>query len=73
MMLTNAHQAKMLEVKELFGQHLCFDQYTTELIGYSEAAEASVPVWAHDSPNAKRAANKGEYQDITREFMRRFA
>jgi hypothetical protein len=45
---------------------------TTELIGYSEAAENSVPVWMLDSPNARRAALKGEYQTITDEFIRRF-
>ena len=43
--------------------------YTTELIGYSEAAEALVPVWEHGSDNARRAARKNEYPAITRELM----
>jgi chromosome partitioning protein len=71
-LITGAHQAKMAEVQGYLGKQACFERYTTELIGYSEAAEASVPVWAHDSPNARRAAGKGEYQAITEEFMKRF-
>ena len=43
--------------------------YTTELIGYSEAAENQVPVWEHNSPNARRAAIKNEYPEITRELL----
>lgn len=46
---------------------------TTELIGYSEAAENSVPVWNLGSPNARRAANKREYETITDEFLGRFS
>lgn len=71
-LLTITHQGKMQQVQEMLGEGACFDEHTTELIGYSEAAEASVPVWAHNSQNAKRAARKDEYQSITREFLRRF-
>jgi chromosome partitioning protein len=70
--LTVAHQDKMAEVRVMLGPAKCFKQFTTELIGYSEAAAASVPVWALDSDNARRASNKGEYQAITREFLKRF-
>lgn len=71
-MLTIAHESKMAEVRLMLGTGLCFSDHTTELIGYSEAAAASVPVWALDTPNALRAAQKGEYQSITKEFMKRF-
>jgi len=71
-MLTTTHYEKMQQVQEMLGEKSCFDEHTTELIGYSEAAEASVPIWAHDSPNAKRAARKNEYQNIAQEVLRRF-
>lgn len=68
---TVAHASKMSEIEgRLPG--MCFQAHTTELIGYSEAAEASVPVWAHNSDNAKRAARAGEYQAIAIEFLKRF-
>jgi chromosome partitioning protein len=70
--LTVAHQDKMAEVRVMLGPGKCFKQFTTELIGYSEAAAASVPVWALNSDNARRAADKGEYQAITREFIKTF-
>lgn len=49
------------------------ETHTTDLIGYSEAASADppVPVWEHDSTNARRAARKNEYPEITRELMAR--
>lgn len=71
-MTTLAHSNKMAAIRADLGPNSCFDTHTTELIGYSEAAEASVPVWAHDSDNARRAAQKNEYQDITQEFLKRF-
>src|SRR5262249_18421476 len=71
-MLTVTHQGKMADVASLVGKDKCFSDYTTELIGYSEAAENSVPVWEHGRPNATRAARKREYQSITDEFLRRF-
>ena len=45
--------------------------HTTELIGYSEAAENRIPVWEHPSQNARRAANKNEYPEITNELIQR--
>jgi len=71
-MLTVTHQGKMADVARLVGSDKCFPDHTTELIGYGEAAENSVPVWEHGSPNALRAARKQEYQRITDEFLRRF-
>lgn len=70
--LTVAHDSKMDEIAQLLGGGVCFPEHTTELIGYSEAAEASVPIWALDTPNALRASAKGEYQAIAREFLKRF-
>jgi len=61
------------QLRTMLGPAKCFKLFTTELIGYSEAAESSVPVWALDSENARRAADKGEYQGITREFLKRFS
>ncbi len=69
--ITTVHQEKMREVPTILGP-VCFERHTTELIGYSEAAEASVPVWAHPSLNAEKAAGKGEYQAIAKEFLKRF-
>lgn len=48
-----------------------FYRSTTELIGYSEAAENMIPVWEHPSENARRAAQKNEYPAITSELMNR--
>ena len=50
----------------------CFNTHTTELIGYSDAAEESVPVWQVETPNGRKAARKREYEEITKEFLRRF-
>ena len=66
--LTSAHAAKMEEVRE---QHECFTTHTTELIGYTEAAENCLPVWLHTTDNARRAASKGEYPRIVDEFLER--
>ncbi len=70
--LTNVHADKMSEVNRLVGQGVCFNDHTTELIGYSEAAEGLAPIWMLNTPNAQRAAAKREYEDITQEFMKRF-
>jgi chromosome partitioning protein len=71
-MVTNVHYEKMLEVSRLVGKDLCFSTHTTELIGYSEAAESTAPIWMLDTPNALRASAKQEYEGITREFLKRF-
>ena len=71
-MITNTHYDTMASVRTLLGPKTCFSDHTTEMIGYGEAAENSLPVWMHASVNAKRAANKGEYTGITDEFLRRF-
>ena len=69
LMLTSAHAAKMEEVRQL---HDCFETHTTELIGYTEAAENSCPVWLHGTENSRRATNKKEYPRIVDEFLERF-
>jgi chromosome partitioning protein len=71
-LVTNTHFDRMQRVSSMFGNNACFSTYTTELIGFSEAAENNLPVWMHASPNAKRAARKHEYEQITEEFLRRF-
>jgi chromosome partitioning protein len=71
-MLTNMHFGTMNRVQQLVGDGVCFGDYTTELIGYSEAAENSVPVWMLQTQAAERAAAKQEYERITKEFLRRF-
>jgi chromosome partitioning protein len=70
--ITNTHSTMMETVKRQIGSDLCFQCHTTELIGYGEAAEHALPVWHHDSPNAKHAAGKKEYNQITDEFVKRF-
>ena len=49
---------------------LVFNNPTTELTGYQEAAAEAMPVFLHGSGNAKRAAN--QYFAITQEFIQRF-
>ena len=70
-MLTTAHANKMQEIRSSLDSK-CFETHTTELIGYTEAAENSLPVWLHDSENAKRAAQKQEYPRIVDELLKRF-
>jgi hypothetical protein len=72
MNITNTHWNKMAEVHQLLGDAMCFKTYTTELIGYGEAAENSLPVWRNNSPNSKKAAGLRQYVDITHEFVTRF-
>ena len=69
--MTNAHSDKMAEVRSSFGDK-CFDTHTTELIGYTEAAANSLPVWLHDSDNARRAAGKQEYPKVVDQMLQRF-
>ena len=67
-MLTKVHASTMAQVRNELGD-LCFENHTTELIGYSEAAQVSCPVWSYQSDNAQRAA--GEYPKIVGELLRR--
>ena len=69
--LTRQHEGYMHDVQREYPK-FCFDTYTTELIGYSEAAERRLPVWMTHTDNAQRAARKKEYEKITTEFVRRF-
>ena len=71
-MLTNVHAGTMVNVRNLVGAANCFGTYTTELIGYSEAAENSAPIWMLATVNCQRAAAKREYELITQEFVQRF-
>ena len=69
---TTAHANKMEEVRSSLGLGKCFETHTTELIGYTEAAENSLPVWLHDSANARRAREKQEYPKIVDELLEKF-
>jgi chromosome partitioning protein len=71
-MITNTHADRMTRVAAAFGKGSCYQTYTTELIGFSEAAENYLPIWMQSSPNAKRAADKREYELITKEFASRY-
>jgi chromosome partitioning protein len=67
----NHFEQKMSEIGRDF-KGLCFPAYTTEMVGYSEASEQRLPVWACNSPGAKKAAATEQYQSITRIFLERF-
>jgi len=69
-LITRQHEGQMSRMREEYPQY-CFEAYTTELIGYSEAAEARMPVWLTLTSAAERAAQKREYELITEEFLRR--
>ena len=64
--MTNAHSRIMSDIRR---EMRCFDSHTTELIGYTEAAESTVPVWFHDSDNARRARGKQEYPRVVDEIL----
>ena len=69
-MITTTHETTMGSIAlQQFAKNRVVSTYTTELIGYSEAAENQVPVWEHASENARRAAGKNEYPEITRELI----
>lgn len=65
--ITITHQDTMSAIsQEPFASDKVVQRYTTELIGYGEAAENRVPVWEHNSENARRVAERNEYPEITR-------
>ena len=71
-MLTSAHAAIMADVRTEVGPDRCFATHTTELIGYTEAAERSCPVWFRGTENSRRATAKNEYPRIVDEFLEKF-
>ena len=71
-MITNVHRSTMIQVQSEQAKNLCFPTHTTELIGYGEAAEQSLPVWMTPTANAAKAAGNREYERITQEFAKRF-
>lgn len=66
-MITVTHGTNMANIRARFGEDKVISVHTNELIGYSEAAENRVPVWAYDSDNARRAGD--QYISITRELV----
>lgn len=69
--ILNTHLDRIERVKQMLGEQACFEAHTTDMIGYVEAAENCIPVWMHDSPNARRVAEKREYEQIAEELVRR--
>ena len=71
-MITTTHETTMAAIASdsQVGDKV-FYRRTTELIGYSEAAENQVPVWEHNSENARRVARNNEYPAITQELVNR--
>ena len=69
-MITTTHSNTIETIsREVFARNKVVQKHTTELIGYSEAAENRVPVWGHNSDNARRATRYNEYPEITRELI----
>ena len=70
--ITNTHAETMRSIMNgaAFGDKV-INKWTVELIGYSEAAENRVPVWEHNSDNARRAAGYDAYPTIARELFNR--
>ena len=69
--ITTTHVENMQRISDSYSSSRVVQKYTTELIGYSEAAENQVPVWELDTSNARRAKGKDEYPQITQELMRK--
>ena len=71
-MIINTHVDTIRAIKNsaTFGNKV-INMRTVELIGYSEAAENRVPVWEHNSENARRAARYNAYPTITQELFDR--
>jgi chromosome partitioning protein len=70
--ITILHRGTMVDVRSDQGDDRCFPTYTTELTGYGEAAEQSLPVWMTPTKNAVDAAKRREYESITEQFVQRF-
>ena len=66
--ITNVHERKMQDISKIYPDKT-FEYYTTEGIGYSEAAESALPVFLLSGSNPRRVAD--QYRDITAEFVRR--
>ena len=65
--ITTTHADTMAAIsQEPFARDKVILMRATELIGYGEASENRVPVWEHNSDNARRVASKNEYPEITR-------
>lgn len=66
------HHGDYIErIKNGFFSGFCFDNFTTEAIGYGEASEQNLPVFLMKGVNPKRVAE--QYVRITDEFLRRLS
>lgn len=65
------HGDYMQRIKAGFFSGFCFDNFTTEAIGYGEASEQNLPVFLMKETNPKRVAE--QYIRITDEFLERLS
>ena len=66
--ITTTHTDRMQAIANAwYATGKIIQTYTTELIGYSEAAENQIPVWELNSENARRAAY--QYPSIARQLI----
>ena len=68
---TTQHDETVKRLKEAAGVDGVFENFTSELIGYSEAAEQQMPIWHGKTQNVIFASNRREYERITEEFLSR--
>lgn len=66
--ITGVHSRKIAELSRRYRGKV-FENYTTEGIGYSEAAEVALPVFLVPGSNPRRVAE--QYREITAELIRR--
>lgn len=69
-MIVNLHDRRMRQIASDHPER-CFENYTTEGIGYGEAAEQALPVYLMSGTNARRVSS--QYREITDEFLGRFS
>ena len=68
-MIVNLHDRRIRQISQEYPD-IPFENYTTEGIGYSEAAEQALPVFLMSGSNPRRVAS--QYSEITDEFLGRF-
>lgn len=66
--ITNVHERKMRDLSSRY-EGITFEHYTTEGIGYGEAAENALPVFLLSGANSQRVAD--QYREIAAEFTGR--
>jgi len=69
--ITVTHRNKMQEIRATFPDK-CFETHITELIGYTQAAENSRPVWRQFGKNARLVVKHQEYPKVVDELLKKF-